>query len=427
MNSEQKFSIRTSTWSPKNCDVCGGSKLELLGVRNFSQRNRSAVYKFELKDTLCLSCGFVFAGEVPDAEFLNEYYADAFTPDSLAEMPIKPDYNSLTRIQAIQQFLPLGSKILEIGSNTGEFCGDLIRAGYEALGVDPVAPGAHSGNQVGFLDGTGLKIGAGIANSGFDAVVSYYVLEHVQDARKWISSWDSLLREGGKVFIEVPNFYSYPRESLVHEHLLHFSPVHLAALLQSLDFEVLSADLGVASRPFGFCLVAAKTKSKLNLDSFIGAGLVEKGRSAYVAASRLQQREDAAYKAMVANLGESLSGEPIQFICWGANRFAARAFNELTSALQANDVVVVDNSLQKIGLRVEELPIEVAKPDFARRAPKKRVFLLCSPSHNPAIRAQILGMQLENVEIFDTITWLNDFDSSRNGVGAGIQLIPQRK
>lgn len=99
-------------------------------------------------------------------------------------------------------FLELGgrSRVLDVGSGKGAFCGELARAGHDVVGVDPsgsatkiaktyVDPGGR------FVLGTGEALP--LSSMQFDRAVSVCVLEHTKDDRAILAEIQRVLKPGG--------------------------------------------------------------------------------------------------------------------------------------------------------------------------------------------------------------------------------------
>ena len=385
---------RSAKWSAKACDICGESrKLESLGARSYLAPTRRYLFEFELRDVLCLRCGFVFAGDIPDEPFLFDYYQDSFT--SLSEYrPLVPDFNVESRLGPIRQHLSAGSTILEVGANTGSFCTVLERAGYEAHGIDPVSD--ESTSNVGRLGSQNTN------NRRYDASASYYVAEHVPFGRLWLEDVKKSLKDGGLLFIEVPHFESHPAESLNKEHLLHFTPRSLTQLLNGCGFQVLEENKSPASVYFGFSTTARLTSA--GAAERIEAPKLDQTRLTYKRGIELIGRQAEQYRQKAASLLTAIKRlsrrEKVKVLFWAANEHASGIANELRSLVEA-PFEIIDSSTQKIGCSHDGFNSPVQAPRIATKDESHRLFVLCSPVWNVEIRKQIEAMGLENITIID--------------------------
>ena len=109
-------------------------------------------------------------------------------------------------------------RVLEIGSGTGGVSVALARVGADVVGIEPSVSGVqastiraarYEGLRARFVSGWGEHLP--LPSCAFDLVVSFAVLEHVQDQGLVVSEAFRVLRPGGRIHFEMPN-YLYPRE-----------------------------------------------------------------------------------------------------------------------------------------------------------------------------------------------------------------------
>jgi len=79
---------------------------------------------------------------------------------------------------------------------------------------------------------------AGKIPERFDVVTMIHALEHMPDPLASLSEAAHLLNDGGRLFVEIPNVLTSPFDLLIADHLLHFSPAHLAYLASQAGFEI---------------------------------------------------------------------------------------------------------------------------------------------------------------------------------------------
>jgi len=107
------------------------------------------------------------------------------------------------RIKAIKS-CEIGQKLLEVGSSWGYFLYQAKQQGFDVTGVEISQPRRLFGVE---------KLGVDIVSSfgelnekEFDIIYTSHVLEHFQDISTVFREMYDLLRIGGRLFIEVPNF-----------------------------------------------------------------------------------------------------------------------------------------------------------------------------------------------------------------------------
>ena len=104
------------------------------------------------------------------------------------------------------------ARVVEIGSNDGSFLSAMRSDGFkDLLGIEPAADAVNAARKNGietehaFLT-PALAAALRASRGPFDLVVSRQMLEHVEDLRGVREAIALLLRPGGHVFIEVPDF-----------------------------------------------------------------------------------------------------------------------------------------------------------------------------------------------------------------------------
>jgi len=402
-------SLQKSVWSPKICDICGERKnLELLGDRIYQLPTREGPFEFILKDTLCLSCGFAFTGEIPDDRFLDRYYRAAHTLRSDIH-EIKPDFDPDARLEIIRKYVKPGGSVCEIGAASGEFCELLNDEGFTASGLDPLAKCSESVAETGIFRSTGNLDGS---IKSFDAVVGYYVLEHITRPRLWLDHIKNFLSLNGILIIEVPHFTRNPVESLYPQHMLHFTPHHLRLLLESMGFGVLLIEEQKISRKFGFVAAAMLTAPDKNLFADPDAvdredleSIVESGRHAYKQGIETKYATETRFRKLAEYLEVLSAPSPdskSKVYFWPANDVATAVASAMKDT---TDVIAVDSSATKIGTLYPGFPNPVQAPVFPKDDDRHRIFILCSPSWNSQIADQIREMDLDDISIIDAVSW----------------------
>jgi 2-polyprenyl-3-methyl-5-hydroxy-6-metoxy-1,4-benzoquinol methylase len=113
----------------------------------------------------------------------------------------------------------------------------------------------------------------------FDAVTSFFVLEHVENPIHEVLQMREALKDDGILYFIVPNVYKNKIDFIISDHLSHFSRNSLTYLLVQTGFELLSIDED--SHNAAFIVMAKKTSKQLNfsLDQTLLANNKEAAKS----------------------------------------------------------------------------------------------------------------------------------------------------
>ncbi len=397
-----------TTWTPVACDVCGADATELtvLGTRSARILQKQHDYTWRHQDTQCKRCGFVFNRLRPEAGFLRDYYTDCW-PISSTSITIEPDFDVALRLNLLNRWLTPQARLYEIGDKLGEFHAALVKAGYEVAGDDVMAAASERRDWLDGLFRRGcVAVPPTAMREAFDAVLAYFVVEHLANPQHWLRSIRGLLTPGGCLVIEVPHLVLHPKEALMHEHFLYLTPESLTALVNEAGFEVVETSDSGASRRFGFALVARKTETPPPPDL---AGL--QVCAAKLQASYLRGRElldDATNNLMVSArlVFIAVNEAPLSVrVCFfGANQTASEIASLLRPLLATDAVEILpfDNSDAKTGTDLEGFEHLVQKPDPTGFAPAMlHVCVICSRGWTQAIATQIRSFGLPHFVLLD--------------------------
>ena len=198
----------------------------------------------------CLHCGL---SQVPSSEVdadLNAHYAHVVDQEYLDNLPAKR--RTFERAyKHISTVLPPPGRMLEIGSYCGLFAEQARRAGWAVQGVEPSSWAAEYSRKSVGLDvfiGT-LEQARERLRRDFDAVVSWDVIEHVPDPKRFLADAHSLLRPHGILAfstIEIDSVFArllgrrWPW--IMEMHLYYFGNNVLDHMLRSTGFELLKVE-----------------------------------------------------------------------------------------------------------------------------------------------------------------------------------------
>lgn len=201
------------------------------------RRKQDRVVPFPLKRTSGISVNDASTRDEPDGTLLHvpeEVRAAAirsfgayFAPlnkvdqDILGRDHVNPR-RYLQNIEVLNREVPVtGKKLLEIGSGFGISLAIMLKIfGVDAYGIEPASEGFGASyacarrilecnrlDPARIIDATGEAIP--FPDATFDIVYSNNVLEHTGDPAKVLSEALRVLKPGGKLFVEVPNYLSF--------------------------------------------------------------------------------------------------------------------------------------------------------------------------------------------------------------------------
>lgn len=150
------------------------------------------------------------------------------------------------RVDILLRFVKAG-KALEVGSSTGLLLSLLKEKGWEVLGVEPSSKAGEEANKRGIKTLKTTFESAKLPKEYFDAVIFNHVLEHVASPQDTLEKAKNVLKNGGVVLIDIPNFGSLSAKLrgagwkylLPEEHRWHFTKGSLDKLLAKSGFKII--------------------------------------------------------------------------------------------------------------------------------------------------------------------------------------------
>jgi SAM-dependent methyltransferase len=335
----------------RDCAVCGSSKKKTI----YSQR-------LEVPTTgsipggndvvVCSECGFAYADNLPDQTALDQHYRHSCDSSEEAKR-----YDASE--QAIIRFLRRGDRILDIGCGSGQLLCRIKDQGYgDVVGLEPSEAACVAAREQHGLNVVQGSLFDRRDIGRFDFVILSHVLEHVADLVGFLCEIRRLLSDGGRVFIEVPDAYSfvrsvepnpplgwtYERDLFAHftpEHINFFSTVSLQNLMLRLGFDQLL--LGSVVSIMGV-ITSVWQRSRIVNDCEIEARLVE-----YIAAARSVLKDPT-------RVIDELVQTQKEVLVWGAGLHTQRLLG-CTQLAKAHIRAFIDTNPQYHGQQLLGVPI----------------------------------------------------------------------
>ncbi len=108
-------------------------------------------------------------------------------------------------------------RILDLGCGTGYGTGELAEALPQTFAVDRISPDSDARHPAAHF----VRADAGhlpLRSESFDMVVSFQVIEHLEDPTVYLDAMSRLVRPGGTVLITTPNILTSDRVNPFHIH-----------------------------------------------------------------------------------------------------------------------------------------------------------------------------------------------------------------
>ncbi|MCX6296856.1 MAG: class I SAM-dependent methyltransferase [Bacteroidetes bacterium] len=201
----------------------------------------------------CESCGFKFTNPRPNESDLGQYYkSEEYVSHSNTKKGFINSvyqtvrkYTLLKKLQLVSKHFKTG-KILDIGCGTGEFLNTCKNAKWETFGIEPDDDARNMAIKNYGLDIRKESDLSGLADSSFDVISMWHVLEHVPNLNERVEELKRLIKPTGMIIIAVPNCESLDAKSYkelwaaydVPRHLYHFIPKDIETLFQKHGMKV---------------------------------------------------------------------------------------------------------------------------------------------------------------------------------------------
>ncbi len=198
---------------PTRCPLCAaaGDRISVVTPHVYGDRGGRAFFR-------CGACDAIFLHPRLSPEEEHRFYAAEFegfmsgrSGDAggwtQPERHIAANQPTVARrLRYLNEVLPPRGRVLEVGCSSGFMLYPLIEAGYECVGIEP------SGVFRDYLRARKIDCHDSLdalralrPTGGFDAIMHFFVLEHVAEPEAFLRGQLDLLRPGGVLVCEVPN------------------------------------------------------------------------------------------------------------------------------------------------------------------------------------------------------------------------------
>jgi len=365
------------------CRICGDKTIKVLDLGDTALANELLDAKgddyeeYPLCLCFCESCKNLQLDHFvdPGTLYKNYFYS---TPNSEI---LNLHYQFLMNFMCDSAYLNDASKVVEVGSNAGQFLEVLSNKVSMAIGVEPAA------NIVAKIHNEQLKVVNNFFtvevaqqlkrdNGLFDLVLARHCFAHNPNPAEMIRSASELLSDNGLMIIEnayaINTLMNGEFDQIYHEHMYYYSLTSIAALYKSYGFELIDATVGDVH---GGSIVAVlarqgkRSKSKALQAMFEIEKLALDTQSVLEFASRSEKN-----KANLAELIRFLSDAGNTIYSYGATAKG----NTLLNSMGINSSKIkfcIDNTPIKIGKYLPGSEILIQSEEFGSDNPPDYYFL----------------------------------------------------
>lgn len=271
------------------CDLCGRDNACL--VYTVPDTNYGCPGMFTLVQ--CQGCGLVYQNPRPTAATIGAYYPAAqYHPfravwEGGTAVPAPLHFQ---RAQSLTTKLGVG-KVLDVGCGSGLFLLAMQQQGWEVAGVEPNETAAQFGQKNLQLHVQTGDVFVLEPSAAFDLITFWDVLEHTHSPKAVLQYAYQLLKPGGFLALNVPNWGSLERQFFrerwiaidAPRHLYHFTTQTVVELLEACGFgpEVVKAS-------------APPLSLSSNVLRWLGDTILRKGQAKAIAEKRPENLPSAS-------------------------------------------------------------------------------------------------------------------------------------
>jgi SAM-dependent methyltransferase len=163
--------------------------------------------------------------------------------EHIASPPLIAEYNN--RLARLEKMLPARGRLLDLACAAGYFFEQAAKRGWEAHGIDVGEWTREAASRRGLTNlHVGRLIDLGFPDEHFDVVHAAQLFEHLTNPRDELAEIHRILRPGGVIYVDVPNYRTLPillgKDDFVlntpPQHINYFTSTTLRSLLQTAGF-----------------------------------------------------------------------------------------------------------------------------------------------------------------------------------------------
>lgn len=272
-----KSALKNRHLEDVNCNICGSNNFKVLfpelpGMASMDPKEvfSSSSHEISREQIVeCKKCGLVYTTPRFKASSIVSGYSSAQDSDYTSQEETRLQ-TFRKNLSVLNSFTKKKGRLLDIGAAAGYFVKVADEDGWQAEGIEPSAwMSKYAQKKLGIKVRPGTVHDYRFKSGTFDAVTYWDVLEHVPDPMKDLEKTAKLLKRGGILIVNYPDWASFPAKIFKRKwwfvlsiHLYYFTPKTITKILNKAGFRVLNIRPHFQTLELGYLVYRLKPYSK---------------------------------------------------------------------------------------------------------------------------------------------------------------------
>ena len=229
----------------KKCLICKKTKFKQISKTVRDSKNHSIL--------ICKNCGHVQIYPIPTLSQekifynMNKQEKNLNIKLNISEIKKKNLNDTNRRVKFVSNLVKKNDKILEIGSGYGLFLDSMGKLGYDVIGIEISNERRKISKKITKTKILNVNILDEKLNSPkVDVIVLFHVLEHISKPVIFLKKLKKLLKNNGKIIVEVPNHNDHQLKSnkkyrefyWQRAHIHYFTPKIFQKIFHEAGFNI---------------------------------------------------------------------------------------------------------------------------------------------------------------------------------------------